>query len=223
MTIIERIRARHAATVGAASVCLAMSPMDEYRFTSGKSNMPDESRAVVNTAGIDLANEVVVPLGGDWTYFRKYKSVYYGHDYDTLPVGILRNLEFRKNPDRWAMTWAWASNPFAQEVKIAVNEGAVGGTSIGFIPTEKGRPTELEVKAYGECDSVVRKWIGLEVSVTAQPCLPDASIGGKSLDDSAIHGLESLVSKGRISRKSAHLMGLPEVKPQLRKVIILGA
>lgn len=223
MSTIDRIKARHAAKVGAAAIGLSVCPMDEYRFTSGKSNMPDEGRAVVNTAGIDLSGEVVVPSGADWTYFRAYKSIYYGHDYDTLPVGILRNLEYRKNPDRWAMQWTWASNPFAQEVKVAVNEGAVGGTSIGFISTDRGQPTDMEVKAYGMCDSIVRRWIGLEVSVTAQPCLPDARIGGKSApDDATIHKLEDLVASGRITKKSAQWMGLPEPKAMLRKVVILG-
>lgn len=223
-SIIEAIKGRHEAQTRGKDIGVAWCAMSERRNVKA-TDQPEMCEAIINTGGIDLVDEVVVPRGIDWSYFKVYKSIYWNHDAggSTLPVGKLRNLSLRTGPDRWAASWIWASNPFAQQVKVAVQEEVCNGTSIGFVPTDRGTLTEDERAMYGDAATICRSSIGLEFSVTPQPCLPDAMIGGKSMEPSEdlIRGLERLVQRGRITKQGAQSMGLPEPKPQLRKIIFL--
>lgn len=223
ISIIEAIRKRHPTRTTGNDVGVAWCGMSERRVVKSV-DQPEMCEAIINTAGVDLVNEIVLPRGADWSYFKTYRSIYWNHDAGglTLPVGKLRNLSMRTNPDRWAASWVWASNPFAEQVRVAVTEEVVNGTSIGFIPTERGPQSDDEEAMYGPADSMIRKWVGLEFSVTPQPCLPDAMIGAKSypLDEAVIHGLERLVQKGRITKQGAESMGLPEKKPMIRRILL---
>lgn len=226
VSIIEAIRNRHKSKTTGNEVGVTWCPMDELRHVKQPVGQPEMCEAVVNTAGVDLVNEVVLPRGADPSYFKAARAVFYNHDAygSSLPVGTLRNLSMRANPDRWVMSWAWSANEFAQQVRVAVSEGAVSGCSVGFIPTNRGKLSEDEKAVYGDADSIVRSWLWLETSVTPAPCNPEALIGAKSLDlsESTIHCLEKLVSKGRITKSAARMMGLPEPKPMVRKVLMLG-
>jgi phage head maturation protease len=225
LTLLEEIKSRHP-NRPAGDVLLTSCAMDENRFIAGKSGAPDESVAIVNTGAVDLADEVVVPGGADKTYFERFAAVYWCHDSYRPPVGGLRRLERRSNPDRWAMAWTWAKDEFAQAIKVSVQDGIIRGTSIGFVADDRGTPTDWETRSYGMCRSIVRKWTWLETSITPQPCNPDAVIGMKGmpeLEDETIHGIEKLVGKGRISKAMAYKMGVPVPKPMLRKVIVLAS
>lgn len=229
MSLIDLLTTRHANAVAALGGAVALTgyPMEDHQFhKAAREEMPDESVAVVNTGAVDLADEVVVPSGADWSYFQAFKSVLYCHDAADarLPVGRLRNLEFRKSPDRWVMRWSWGPNEFAQAVKLAVTEGVINGTSIGFIATERGTPTEPETNQYGDHRSIVRKWAGLEVSIVPHPCNPEAMIGAKSapvLGDESIRALEAMVGRGKVSRKSAAMIGVPKRRCLLTKTILV--
>lgn len=122
---------------------------------------------IANTADVDLDNEVVVPAGADTTYFFKNRTIFLDHDY-TKPVARLRYASLKGG--KWVVNMTFGRTPLALEAKANVDDGVVNGSSIGFIPTDYGRPTAEEVKAYGPHESIVRTWEWLELSLTGLPC-----------------------------------------------------
>ena len=92
-----------------------------------------------------------------------------------------------------------------------IEEGGVGA-SVGFIADEWGDPTEIEKKAYAsgndEPESIVRKWSWLELSFTCFPCnLTCRASVSKSFGNEMPDQIERLLSAGKISVKSAQLVG----------------
>lgn len=151
-------------------------------------------RGIVGAAAVDIEGDVVDPLGGDFEYFPKQvNSVYWQHDYNTLPIGKCRRLRTTKSGELESVTTI-AKSGFGDDLLTAIEQGIVSGLSLGFIPTDMGPPTSEELRKWPKCKRVIRKWTALEYSITPMPCNPRALI-------------ES-VTKARIRFDSAMKFGL---------------
>jgi hypothetical protein len=189
---------------------------------------------VANTDDIDLVKEVVVPSGADTSYFFANRKVYVDHCTNTPAcVGTLRSAVLRQVNGReaWQVRiglYGFKNNPLVEDIWTIAQDGGIG-VSIGFIPLDWGKPTPEEVKTYsrnGESpQSVCRRWKWLELSIASQPmnvaCQTVGTVSGKTdpRAEKRLALLDSLVTKGRIRRETAHLLGLPKPK---RHVLVLG-
>lgn len=183
----------------------AEEPKADFRvkvgqITGTKGKAPDvdmDSRTVsgiITTTTPDNDGEVVVPSGLDTSYFpRKVKTVYLYHDYEK-PIGKCRRLEMRDG-SLWASTFV-TSTALGEDILKMMNEGVIGGFSIGFAAKSYGPPTDEEEKMYGEHHTIHRQGRLFEYSITPMPCNPDA--------------LVSMVSKGMIHRSTAVACGLDD-------------
>lgn len=154
-----------------------------------------ESRTVKGTIAVaqaDLDNEVVLP-NFDRSYFPdRVKTVYFGHQYDAMPIGKCVSMA-QRGDSLFATTYITkAPSGIGDDVLVMMDEGVINGFSIGFIPIQFGPPTEAEVKAYGEVDTVVRYSKLLEYSITPMPC-----------NDGAVSRIDSLVESKSIRPSSA--------------------
>ena len=164
--------------------------------------------STINTASVDQVGEVVLPEGINPAYFpTKVKTVYLNHDYNA-PVGKCRTLIATASGIR-ALTYI-SKTPLGDDVATMIEEGVLGGVSIGFYRTEASEPTPEERGKYPGAEFVTRAWDALEYSVTAMPCNPDAVIDVKGLDL-----VSNLLAAGRITRKTAEVMGLSDAKPRV--------
>lgn len=147
--------------------------------------------SIINTATLDLDREVVLPAGGDWSYFAKNGGrVTWCHDYALPDVG--RNLWMVRSssPDGWKAKTCYHERPpldvlpesqpwFPDVVNYYVQELGLKGKSIGFVPTEIRRPTAADIKARPELEQanyIIGKWVGLEYAVAPIQCNPDAVV-----------------------------------------------
>jgi phage head maturation protease len=171
--------------------------------------------ALATTSGVDLENEVIVPAGADVSYFKAARSVYYCHDTFSLPVATLRNL--RLEQAGWVIQASTVNTEFARDVATCIADGAINGGSIGFIRTSSGTPTAAEVQMYGPHEYITREWKWLEWSITPFPCNPAAMLlsAVQENTEKAIDKLRTLLGTGKISRKSAEMMGVK------RRVIVV--
>lgn len=170
VAIIERIKAHHPAFRDA-----------EVRAKQGTIKEPKvdrEKRLVSGTVSAsvpDLDNEVVLPKGLSRRYFPDaVQAVYYGHNYNDMPVGTCRNMALRDRGRALFATTYILPNERGDDLLTAIEGGAVNGFSIGFKATNFGQPTLDEMNEYGECDSIVREGVLIEYSFTAMPCCPAA-------------------------------------------------
>jgi len=133
---------------------------------------------VMNTADVDLQDEVVLPGGCDTSYFMSYgqKKVFQDHWYDTRHnVGVLRWMNpfpNAQNPTALKARihiYANLRDPAADDLLEKIKQGGMG-LSIGFVPIDSGEPNEAERRLYPKAESIVRKWRMLEVSFTPLPC-----------------------------------------------------
>lgn len=210
-TILERIREKHhlsdAAPVGVVG-------------TFGKDMSTDrENRQVwviANTDDVDLQNEVVVPSGADTAYFRKNGNVFADHQTNMdCWVGKLRDMspspsarEFKS----WKVGIWCRKTELGDDILTMANEGGVG-VSIGFIPEDWGKPTDIETKTYGgSCESIVRRWKWLELSFTPFPCNVSCQTQMVTRSAGKPEIIETLLSTNRIKRASAVSVGFP-VRP----------
>lgn len=186
-----------------------------------ESNNNRDIICIANTADIDLDSEVVVPEGLDGKeYFFKNKKIFVDHRYEfSNCVGMMRSARLAKTmtgTTGWMVRFRVLSMPgndLPDAVLTCAREGFGPGFSIGFEAIDYGKPTAEEMKAYSQTgkqlDSVVRKSKWLELSATMIPCNVSCQ-GQAKVDEKALAGLDELLTKGRISRKSAVLLGLPE-------------
>jgi hypothetical protein len=175
---------------------------------------------VANTGDIDLDNEVVVPSGADTRYFERNRMIFADHQYDLGQVaGKMRRLDkYPSEADHksWRVRAYVNDNPIGNAVWTIVEETGQIGVSIGFIAKDYGPPDDNERKAYKSRDgsvprSIVREWDWFELSFTALPCNVACQsltvTEGKSAD--MLNEVERLVTKGRIDRESAYMLGMP--------------
>jgi HK97 family phage prohead protease len=160
-------------------------------------------KGLVSVAVPDMDSEVVLPMGLDRSYFPdKVKAVYYGHNYHEPPVGACRSMSVKDNGRSLYASTYILPGARGDDLMTAIEAGAINGFSVGFVATEFGPPSPEETKAYGVCETVIRKGRLIEYSITPMPACPDA--------------LVEMVSKGAIHRSSAVAFGMPDT-PQ-RKV-----
>lgn len=209
MNILERIRANNK---------LSNSDAIGVRGTFGKEMaIEGDNRTVMviaNTNDVDLQQEVVVPSGADLSYFKSNGSVFCDHRTDVQNfVGIRRNqypYPSAADHSAWMVRVFVRETPLGNDILSMVRAGGLG-VSIGFIPTDWGRPTEAESKSYGPAmTSIVRAWKWLELSFTAFPC----NVACRSMEipagDTRKAGiLDNLLCKGAIRRESAAAVGFP--------------
>lgn len=216
-TLTDRISAnykRDPATVGVKAVVADVSYEPKAALVT----------ALANTAAVDQADEVVVPEGAErdstnsLRYMAQMRSIYFNHDYGTLPVGTFRNA--RLTPAGWKVQFRMTgATPLSRDL-IALfalgDDNPVRGVSIGFVRTEAGEPTDAEIAKYGRHTWITRRWLWLELSVTPMPCNPEAMIEGVVIpSDDTVRRIEALAAKGIITKASARLMGVPEPKAQV--------
>jgi hypothetical protein len=202
-TIIDRIRKRSGAEgpIGVRGVFpKAMELMAERTV-----------RVIANTDDIDLQQEVVVPNGADTSYFFANGNVFVDHqtDFDYFVGKRRRASPYPNNRDfkAWQIDVWVRPTELGNDVLTMAQAGAVG-VSIGFIPTDWGRPDAGEVKSYGtQLESIVRRWKWLELSFTAFPCNVACQSQGMVRDESKAAAIEELLTKGAIKMKSAEAVG----------------
>ena len=194
-------------------------------FAEIKESSPGMVTAIANTAAIDLVDEVVVPEGaerdekGQPVYFGTAKAIFYNHNYDLPPIGTFRNA--RLTPKGWVSQFSLSkATQFARDIGALIGEGAINGVSIGFIRLTGGKPTDDEVARYGMAEFVTRTWRWLELSVTPQPCNPEAWItGAKSVpDDAFTEKVRKAMERRVVGEDTARALGVPARK----KVIVMG-
>lgn len=186
---------------------------------------------IANTDDIDMQREVVVPAGADPAYFTENRSVFLDHCYYWQNfVGKMRGLApfpSPRNHKQWRVNVAilkLASNPVCDDILVVAEEWGLGA-SIGFEGLEGGPPTEDDFAAYPRkgqlsLEWVTRKWLWLELSITAMPCNVACNTAGER-SEKTIAYLDDAVVKGRIKRASAVVLGLPTTpKRKLQPVFI---
>lgn len=178
---------------------------------------------IVNTGDIDLQDEVVIPSGcTDMAYLMSNQKVFADHIYDIEhTIGALRSPP-KPYPSK-ADHLAWKAsivldtgNPIAKAVvRIVENLGGIGA-SIGFIPIDRGAPTEDELGVYAKAGqtltSIVRTWKWFEFSLTCLPCnvtCQTQDVSGESAK--MVEGVERLVTMGSVDRAAAAALGVPGV------------
>lgn len=183
-------------------------------------------RVIATTDDVDLSDEVVLPAGAaPSSYFFTNKSVFLDHHYQTdRMVGKMRAyspLMVQGAQRGWMIDIQIISTPLGLDTWTIIREAGIG-TSIGFIPTERTDPNDAEKRAYPGCEKIIRQWNWLEQSLTAFPCnVRCQQQGFTETDDSkGLELLDELVTKGAIRPESAYVMGLPEPKAQLPKLIV---
>lgn len=170
---------------------------------------------MATTDDMDLEREVVVPEGADTGYFFRNRSIFVDHQYTAdRMIGKLRSAAPRYKPDGTQKGWLirvhvldLPNNPLPDDILTAAEHGI--GASIGFEAKEYGPPTEQEMARFkSQPRSVIRKWHWLETSLTFMPCNVACQSQVATVDDTRQAVLDELVTKGKIRRESARLLGL---------------
>ena len=204
-TIQDRIREHFADELTSPDATVGV----KYAHTlSMKADDNGQVEAIINTADVDLDDEVVIPEGGNMAPLMRLKSIYYNHQYWELPIGTVRRVSIKDGAWR-AVFGLTLRNQFAKDVWHLIQDEAINGTSIGFEALDRGVPTQDEVKQYGNVSSVVRTWNCFEFSVTPMPCNHGALIQ-RSASDEWLDRVERAVKSRRITAKSAAILGLDD-------------
>lgn len=237
LTKIERVRKRHTGKAEA-------SPSHSIGIAGWKSSAVDvqgrDVSLIANTDDIDMQREVVVPGGavllesgplkGQPVYFAENKSIFLDHRYyfEHL-VGKARKCIPQRSGGRaaWRVEVAILSlrgSPICDDILTVASEWGLGA-SIGFEALEGGAPTPDEIKAYRPngpftLEWVTRKWLWLELSITAMPCNVACNTAAERTEKTIVY-LDDAVCKGRIRRAAAVALGLPTTpKRKLQPVFL---
>ena len=180
-------------------------------------------KMTITTDAVDLDGDIVTAEGADWSYWEKYKLPFYmEHVYgihEAVGVGRPGSLKLLKmgGMSGWTMSVGLRKTDEGKAVAAFVRDFGQIGASIGFRVVESRQPNAEESKRYGmagiKATRVIPKWLGLETSFTVMPCNPTA--GGKA--EKMLNELDRMVTKGAITLKAAHALGLPDkVKEETR-------
>jgi hypothetical protein len=145
----------------------------------------DGERAVVAkicVPVVDRDGEVVMPQGCVSKDFEKNPIVFYGHIYDSPPVGKCVGL--KRAGDSLVSKTVFASRPadhvgewLPDTLFSLYQQGVLKGFSVGFHPIESRAATKGDRDTYGpNCKTVYSKWNLLEYSVAAIPANQDALV-----------------------------------------------
>lgn len=150
-----------------------------------KTKESDTSRAfevVMSSSAIDRHGETILQSGWDFKNYMSNPVVLWGHDYQSLPVGIVTEIvpDGEKTVARGLFAPADA-NPLAEQLHKLYQAGMLRTVSVGFIPKEYNgnQITKAEL---------------LELSFVSVPANPEALVTGKMKDLGL--DLELLTQKG---------------------------
>ena len=141
--------------------------------------------AYASFKSVDRQGEIILPQAfvGTLELFKKNPVVPWAHNYDTLPVAKATKLMVDENGLRF--TPIFADHAFAEEVWGMYRDGFLSAFSVGFIPKAWQKPTEDEVKSYGQnIYRVIEDLELLEVSAVPIPANREALVtaAGRSID-----------------------------------------
>lgn len=163
--------------------------MNNIDYVAKQIQTDDEARtitAVINTAGIDRAREIVLPKGGNFDNFTKNPVVIHAHDYSSLPWGKVKYID-RKRKGIVAQIVA-AETAQGEEIYQLYKGGFLNAFSIGFKPLKGASPTPDQIKKnpeWAEANFIFSEWEMLELSSCPVPCNPEAlatAIKSKSIE-----------------------------------------
>ena len=140
-------------------------------------------KVIFTSGALDRHGETVNPDGWDFTNYYKNPVVLYGHNYSSLPVGVVDKI-YREDGN-WIAEGRFApedANPMAGHVRRLYEGKFLKTVSVGFIPTEMD----------ANFNSLKQEL--LEISFVPVPANPEAL----SLMKSAGLDVEHLVSKGMV-------------------------
>lgn len=188
------------------------------RFAEEPQN-PTDIILRATTASIDLDGEVVVPRGvrAD-SYFFRNKSVFVDHRYEYTMLAakyrshVFLTLTSGVEAINCRVRMCNPINDLRRDIIVVARESGIA-SSIGFAPDDVGKPNSKEVAKYKQADkepeSIVRTWNWLELSFTAIPMNVDCQSQAVTMDEKALNRIDDLVTKSRIRRETAVLLGLP--------------
>ncbi len=180
--------------------------------------------AAISSDALDRDGDVVLP-GGLAKKNYQGSPVLFNHDTKS-PIGVANWVKHSGN----RLLAKWRATDKTQQGRDAfelAKDGILTRYSVGFMPTEYGRPTAAEVKSnptWQEAQRIFRKWELLEFSLVAVPANPDAVMiaisKGISMDSLAAMGFtvtksgvklngacdayaRHLISAGHVDRNSA--------------------
>lgn len=210
-SVIDNIRARHKLS---DSTPLGVAGIFGKEMTTDTENR--QVWCIANSDDVDLTREVVVPSGADISYFKANGNIFVDHK-TTMDSWVGKMRDMRPSPDA-RMFKAWRVGVWLRKTELGddiltmASEGGIGW-SIGFIPTEHGKPTSEETKMYSgdgnECEYVIRRWKWLELSATPFPCNVNCQTQAVTRSAGAPDVIETLLSAGRIKKASAAAVGYP--------------
>jgi HK97 family phage prohead protease len=147
-----------------------MSAIGRKQFVStilsSPESAPDEPTMTISTAAPDRDGDRVIPEGGDLAAYRRNPVVCWSHLYSELPIGACTGLDVLPR-EGLRMHFRWlASDPFAERVRNAWDQGIIRAASIGFLSHRSTR------NPYGGLDHL--EWELVEVSLVPVPANAEA-------------------------------------------------
>jgi HK97 family phage prohead protease len=146
-----------------------MNPTTKQWFgtvTAGTRSPAGEPEMTISTADRDRQGTHVHPEGARVDHFLRNPVLMYGHDYTSIPIGTVTELEVVPGAGM-RMRWRWLEgDEFADRVRNAWDQGIVRAASIGF------QPLVAKPNRTGELDYL--EWELLEVSLVPVPANPYA-------------------------------------------------
>lgn len=191
---------------------------------------------VITTDAVDLDGDIVDPRGADWSYWnQRGLPVYLEHQYgicETVGKGRKDSLKMgavAPGVTGWTIKVGLIKNELGLAVAAYVREFGQIGSSIGFRCLDSRTPTAEESNRIGlgggRATRTITKWLGLENSLTCNPC--NTLSGGYQTGEPAkmLNNLDRLVTKGLITKSAARALGLPEqrvivVRNEQRRVVV---
>ncbi len=176
---------------------------------------------IANTDDIDMEDEVVIPEGLDPTrYFDKNRAIFLDHRYETMyKIGVMRTRSLEQGPDgrnRWKVNAYIFPSELGNAVWAMAEETGGMPCSIGFSAIDYGTPTKEEAKRYEQRSvkprSIVRKADWIELSATAIPMNVSCQGLIGEPDMRTLSMIDTLMSKSKITRKAALMLGHKEAK-----------
>jgi phage head maturation protease len=105
----------------------------------------------LSTRDLDRDDEIILPTGMDITAFRKNPVWLLNHDWSSLPIGSVRNVQ----ADEYSIfgLGMFGDTAIARDAKSLVTGGHMRANSIGFIPTR------VAVRGSEEYDQAVKAMV----------------------------------------------------------------
>ena len=225
----NNLRSKHKLGAKARVGVKAPIPL-EQRFDSANR----EFVIVVNTADVDLEDEVVIPTGclpengGSFDYIQRNAKAPWGHDYFGPAVASIRRTKLVQDKTAWLQRFKVPNVGMGASILAMAEDGLLPASSVGFRAIDFGALTKEEMEEHGKAAlSIIRIWNWFETSLTHFPMnvfaqavgLVDLAIESvheseKSIErrHSVIDHLSRGVATGRISQKAACSLGMPTRK-----------